>query len=89
MPSREIGTVVPAAPGTPLMVSPTAGALPAGPRLMPGMFMPAPTTRLTFSSFVMAAITSFVGLVPSCGGSAGLAHATSDTQQRIERCSRL
>ena len=32
---------------------------------MPGMSMPVPTTRPTFSSFVIAATTSFVGLFPS------------------------
>ena len=37
------------------------------------MSMPVPSTRLTFSSFVIAAMTSFVALLPSCGGSAGLA----------------
>ena len=72
------GTVVPAAPGTPLMVSPTAGAFRSSPRSMPGSVMPAPTTRLTFSSVVMAASTSFVGLLPNWGGSAGL-HPTIET----------
>ncbi len=73
IPSRGIAKVVPAAPGTPRCVSPTAGPCGAGGCCAggwPGMRMPVPVTSAAFSSFVIAAITSLSGLLPSWGSAA-------------------
>ena len=64
MPSRAMGKVVPAAPGTRLFAStPTTG--PCMPPDMPAM--PWPSTSATFSSRVMAWITSRTGETPRRG----------------------
>jgi hypothetical protein len=65
IPRRETGQVLPAAPGTPLTVSPTTGASLSGGMLLVGVVVPVPITKLTFSSFVIAAITSSTGACPS------------------------
>ena len=54
-----MANVVPAAPGTRALVSPTTGPCVSGGR--PGRRMPVPMTRLTFSSRVIAATTSLRG----------------------------
>ena len=73
--------VVPAAPGTPRFVLPTAGPWAAA-ALAPPMLMPAPTTMVAFSSLVIAATTSFTGLFPSCGAPVWAATAPTDRNTR-------
>ena len=64
IPKRGIAKVVPAAPGTLSCVVPITGP-PGG--FIPGILKPLPTSSFTFSSSVIAAITSFTEFLPSCG----------------------
>src|SRR5687767_344849 len=65
MPSRGIGYVSAADPGTRLLLCAPTGGWMSGGRFW--LSIPVPITRRTFSSRVIAAMTSSIGLLPSWG----------------------